>query len=702
MKITLIARKIALGLLMTLVMAISGQSQQEDIQVPRAVSGLPNGTEILTIIAPENAFLRVGSPEDTFPFENSSILTQSGTIYRSTLTLPRETGTYSLSVFIEERRYSVTVSVTADPVETGVLTVRVDPFSGVSGTIATVTVTATDSDNQPAEVTVILTATGGTLATSTLTTGINGIGTVTLTRGTTVGHENYVVASAPNYDLVSGRFLISEVPPEPPPPAGEAHALAIQDGNDQKGALNTPLEEPFVVKVVDAYSNPVKDVRVRFRVTRGRGSFSSRRSRTDKNGLAETTFTPISTGHLRAVATVPGVDDTVTFYIGVQKVSVSPITEAKVFVAAANRPPMIWVNGGAIYTLVGTSIQRFAPSVDTAIDIAIGDNTVYWTEKTSETHGTLNAANLDGTGVRELRSLWGVPIGIAVDPDRSKLYWTDTVGRLQRANLDGTGIRNVLRDLPEPMDIAVAGDTVYWTQGAPGSVRFVNLTGPKNVRTVSTGMDTVGGLAIGSNTVYWTEKTSETHGTLNAANLDGTGVRELRSLWGVPIGIAVDPDRSKLYWTDAVGRLQRANLDSTGIQNVTKGLGNPSAIVLSNSLKAPKTETLTTSTTHIATETRPEQAQLLANYPNPFNPETWIPYELATDTDVRLTIYNAQGVVIRTLQLGQQSAGYYRDRERAAYWDGRNALGEQVASGIYFYRLETDTVSSMRKMIILK
>ena len=99
---------------------------------------------------------------------------------------------------------------------------------------------------------------------------------------------------------------------------------------------------------------------------------------------------------------------------------------------------------------------------------------------------------------------------------------------------------------------------------------------------------------------------------------------------------------------------------------------------------------------------RPEKTQLLANYPNPFNPETWIPYELATDTDVHITIYNAQGVVIRTLQLGQQSAGYYTDRERAAYWDGRNAFGEQGASGIYFYQFETDTLSSMRKMVILK
>ena len=104
----------------------------------------------------------------------------------------------------------------------------------------------------------------------------------------------------------------------------------------------------------------------------------------------------------------------------------------------------------------------------------------------------------------------------------------------------------------------------------------------------------------------------------------------------------------------------------------------------------------------LVTETRPEKTQLFANYPNPFNPETWIPYELATDTHVRITIYNTQGVVIRSLQFGHQSAGYYTDRDRAAYWDGRNALGEQVASGLYFYQLETDAMSSMRKMVILK
>ena len=98
----------------------------------------------------------------------------------------------------------------------------------------------------------------------------------------------------------------------------------------------------------------------------------------------------------------------------------------------------------------------------------------------------------------------------------------------------------------------------------------------------------------------------------------------------------------------------------------------------------------------------PDDTQLLANYPNPFNPETWIPYQLANASDVHITIYDTRGILIRTLALGYQSAGYYTDRNRAAYWDGRNNLGENVASGVYFYQLKTDETSLMRKMVILK
>ena len=99
---------------------------------------------------------------------------------------------------------------------------------------------------------------------------------------------------------------------------------------------------------------------------------------------------------------------------------------------------------------------------------------------------------------------------------------------------------------------------------------------------------------------------------------------------------------------------------------------------------------------------KPQQNRLLQNYPNPFNPETWIPYQLSENSPVSVSIYDSTGALVRTLSLGIQPAGFYNSRGRAAYWDGRNAFGEQVASGVYFYSLHTLDFSATRKMQILK
>ena len=98
----------------------------------------------------------------------------------------------------------------------------------------------------------------------------------------------------------------------------------------------------------------------------------------------------------------------------------------------------------------------------------------------------------------------------------------------------------------------------------------------------------------------------------------------------------------------------------------------------------------------------PRETALLANYPNPFNPETWIPYRLAEASDVTLTIYDIAGGLVRRLEMGHQLAGYYTDRGNAAYWDGRNDGGESVASGIYFYVLATPSFRDLRRMVIVK
>ena len=109
--------------------------------------------------------------------------------------------------------------------------------------------------------------------------------------------------------------------------------------------------------------------------------------------------------------------------------------------------------------------------------------------------------------------------------------------------------------------------------------------------------------------------------------------------------------------------------------------------ILMETLKSGKTETKTA---------------LFANYPNPFNPETWIPYQLAVPTEVVLTIHTTTGTIVRTLPLGHQSAGVYKTPNRAAYWDGKNHLGEPVTSGIYFYTLTAGDFTATRKMLIRK
>ena len=94
--------------------------------------------------------------------------------------------------------------------------------------------------------------------------------------------------------------------------------------------------------------------------------------------------------------------------------------------------------------------------------------------------------------------------------------------------------------------------------------------------------------------------------------------------------------------------------------------------------------------------------ELLPNYPNPFNPETWIPYRLAEDAFVTLTIYDTTGQAVRRIDVGYKPAAFYGTRSKAIHWDGRNGFGERVASGVYFYHLSAGDYSAMRAMLIVK
>ena len=98
----------------------------------------------------------------------------------------------------------------------------------------------------------------------------------------------------------------------------------------------------------------------------------------------------------------------------------------------------------------------------------------------------------------------------------------------------------------------------------------------------------------------------------------------------------------------------------------------------------------------------PNETALLPNFPNPFNPETWIPYRLAGASDVKITVYNTNGVLVRQWDLGHKEAGFYTDKNDAVYWDGRNGGGQLVASGVYFYSLTAGDFTTTRKMLVGK
>jgi len=416
---------------------------------------------------------------------------------------------------------------------------------------------------------------------------------------------------------------------------------------------------------------------------------------------------------------------------------------------------------------------------------------IYWTTAA----GSIQRANVDGSGVQTLVTRLIGPEGLVLDVAGGHIYWTTAAGSIQRANLDGTNIETLIPTgsgliTPRGIVLDVAGGKMYWTDGFTGSIQCANLDGTNIETLINT--DSPAGLAldIEAAKVYWA---TQNPGSIRRANLDGTNIETLVTglsrPYGIALGISVlppgpgpgDPDPldvdgdsqvtvidlaivALLYGTRIPGGLNfPADVNSDGsvdlldLTLVAQGLdaananlgkltlpeleaawaaaaeqtaaldaaaGAPNALsggnLAARNVAAALTDAkqLATRDTRLATgvpvvletllvmlaetETIPETTALLPNYPNPFNPETWIPYHLAKAADVTLTIYDIRGEVVRALTLGHQPSGVYESRERAAYWDGRNESGEPVASGVYFYTLTAGEFSATRKLLIIK
>ena len=385
-------------------------------------------------------------------------------------------------------------------------------------------------------------------------------------------------------------------------------------------------------------------------------------------------------------------------------VKITVVKEAVVLIPKAQRPPLYWIDSqaGTLHRLIGGKVEALLPSVQNATSLVVdaAGGKLYWAEKTSDRTGKIRRADLDGSNVRLVKDLTSVPHGIALEAAADKLYLTNAWGKVQRMNLDGLNFQpNLITGLKSPKNITVevAGGKLYWTErtgNTTGKIRRADLDG-SNVRLVKDLTSLPQGIALDTTNreIYLTN----VGGKIQRLNFDGSNfqsalITDLES----PEGIAVDAVNRKLYWTEK-GSIRRANLNGKNIQNIVTGLAGPANIALGMMPPAAGIAAAPASVRGI-----PEATVLHANYPNPFNPETWIPYQLAKPADVSISIYAADGQLVQTLALGLQPAGIHENRGRAAYWDGRNALGEPVASGLYFYTLSAGDFTATRKMLIVK
>ena len=418
---------------------------------------------------------------------------------------------------------------------------------------------------------------------------------------------------------------------------------------------------------------------------------------------------------------------------------------------------MYWTDRGTnkiqCANLDGSNVQDLVTGLPSPYDLAldVAGNKMYWTDYDAL---KIQRANLDGSHIEDLVTGLFRPSGLALDVAGNKMYWTDIdTDKIQRANLDGSHIEDLvtigLSDAPG-LALDVSNNKMYWTEWAQGKIQRANLDGSHIEDLVSGGLGRPFAIALGipqttppgptplepsapvdvngdgEVTVIDLAIVALFYGTevpfggSLPADVNGDGVVDLSDLTLVAQAIDAAGGGANGLSLDAVeAALEAVAEQAAGVEDAaaapmgfdTRQDILPGGIAYRNVAAALTDARLEKGIPavlkqllHLLTEMReiPDTTALLPNYPNPFNPETWIPYHLAKPADVSLTIHDVRGVLVRELTLGHQAAGIYKSRTRAAYWDGRNASGEPVASGVYFYTLTAGDFTATRKLLIIK
>ncbi|MYK19286.1 T9SS type A sorting domain-containing protein [Candidatus Poribacteria bacterium] len=371
------------------------------------------------------------------------------------------------------------------------------------------------------------------------------------------------------------------------------------------------------------------------------------------------------------------------------------------------RNPTIVVSNGHLYwtesigrirridlTDAQLTIQNIATGLGEPLGLSVAKGKVYSIERNADGSGSLNRSNLDGSNAQELKAFAsGVPTSLAVDSADNKIYWTKGAGKIQRSNLAGRFVRDVASGLMGPTGIALS---IAATDGTMATTQ----PGTRNTQQTNNAQTNFSRYDINRDGAVNNADTRAVAAAIGQSgadianprtDVDGNGMVDVTDIILV-LGNLDDDVAAPAIDID----VKALDVDFDRVQEQVE-------VLLASGDASIAAQRALLYLQHLLASARPDETVLLANYPNPFNPETWIPYHLAESTAVKINIYDAQGVLVRALTVGHQSAGYYTSRSRAAYWDGRNAFGERVASGIYFYQLQTgETASPLRKMVILK
>ena len=597
--------------------------------------------------------------------------------------------------------YTITARVAGIPTVTFTLTVgdladsiRIVSGNNQSGDPGTeldnpLVVEVLDDDDDPVSgvtVTFRVTGGGGSLSATSVDTNNRGRAETYLTLGDSPG-GNSVRASVSGVSTAV-TFAATAVPPAPPEPVihlGAGQRVDTYWINTDSGTLHR-----LVGSGVENIASGVTNV-VGLAVTSDRlywiedtGNNSGRLRRSNLNGtniqlIRDLTATP-------AGITVDTANSKIYMTNGwgkVQAINLDGSGYAPNLITGLSDPTDIAVGAGKVYWITdggtvhsanvdGSGVTQIAGGYSALGSIAVGGGKVFWTEAINESDGNIHSANLDGSSVTELVSLLAAPYGISVDAGVSKLYFTNSRGRIMQSNLNGGGIKIVASNLVSPGDVSVPSGPAT---RPPGTFSRYDVNRDGKVDNTDA--------ALVANAL------GESPPSDPNLDVNGDGSVNFLDL------LLVFDNRDESNAAPVAVANERPKVSPEEVQHQIDLL----LATDNHSATAQFTLAYLQSLLEVVT---PEKTRLLANYPNPFNPETWIPYQLAASSEVQITIYNSAGKEVRTLSLGHQSEGYYTDRSRAAYWDGRNAIGEQVASGVYFYTLITDRMSATRKMLILK